>query len=406
MQDPYEVLGVPRDATPEEIKAAFRKLAAKHHPDRNAGDDSAQERFKEINAAYQILSDPKKRAMFDRFGAAGANAASSAGNPFAGGMPFDFDLSGANFDGIFGDLLSAFGIGGKGDRGDIKKEVTIDFVEAAFGCEKEINYDRAQVCKTCNGSGAAPGTETRTCSACNGRGRIRFQQPFLPMALERPCSRCRGTGREVLVSCKECRGEGLIRKKKSILVQIPPGIEHNATHLVQRAGSIPRPGKGPGDLELIIKVRPHEFFRREGDDVRLLGPRLLSPGNPRCRNRDPDPGWQGQTARPVGYAIRNRPANPLKGHPPSCRRRSWRPTRRGQRRGAGQPFGAGQRVDSGARRRNWFRGPAAASYLLGEIEGSVRVGTGGRMWAVNPTASTLVLPLRRDCRAPCLIGES
>jgi len=265
VRDPYEVLGVPRDATPEEIKAAFRKLAAKHHPDRNAGDDSAQDRFKEINAAHQILSDPKKRAMFDRFGAAGAGAA--AGNPFAGGMPFDFDLSGAGFDGIFGDLLGAFGFGGKADRGDIKKEVTIDFVEAAFGCEKEISYERAQVCKTCSGSGAASGSDTRTCSACNGRGRIRFQQPFLPMALERPCSRCKGTGREVMVPCADCRGDGLVRKKKTILVQIPPGIEHNATHLVQRAGNLPRPSKGPGDLELIIKVRPHEFFRREGDDV-------------------------------------------------------------------------------------------------------------------------------------------
>jgi molecular chaperone DnaJ len=267
VRDPYEVLGVPKDATPEEIKAAFRKLAAKHHPDRNAGDDSAQERFKEINAAYQILSDPKKRMMFDRFGAAGANAGGpfAGGNPFAGGMPFDFDLAGA--DGFLGDLLGAFGFGGKGDRGDIKKEVTIDFVEAAFGCEKDISYERAELCGKCNGSGAATGSDTRTCSACNGRGRIRFQQPFLPMALERPCSRCRGTGREVMTPCTECRGEGLTRKKKSVLVQIPPGIDHGATHLVQRAGSIPRPNKGPGDLELTIKVRHHEFFRREGDDV-------------------------------------------------------------------------------------------------------------------------------------------
>ncbi len=266
VRNPYEVLGVPRKASQDEIKSAFRKLAAKHHPDRNAGDESAQDRFKEINAAYQILSDPKRRKMFDRFGQAGANAAS--GNPFSGvGMPFDFDLNGAGFDGIFGDLLNAFGFGGKGDRGDIKKEVTIEFVEAAFGCEKEISYDRAQICKSCSGSGAAPGSETRTCSACNGRGRIRFQQPFLPMALERRCSRCRGTGQEVLVACPACKGDGLFRKKKTILVQIPPGIEHNATHLVQRAGHIPHPTKSPGDLELIIKVRSHEFFRREGDDV-------------------------------------------------------------------------------------------------------------------------------------------
>jgi len=265
VQDPYEVLGVPRDATADEIKAAFRKLAAKHHPDRNAGDVSANERFKEINAAYQLLSDPKKRMMFDRFGAAGANA--SGANPFAGGMPFDFDLSGVSLDGIFGDLLGAFGFGGKGDRGNVKKEVTIDFAKAAFGCEKEVTYERAELCERCHGSGAASGADTRTCSACNGRGRIRFQQPFLPMAAERVCSRCHGTGREVLVPCVECRGEGMVRKKKTMLVQISPGIEHNASQVVARAGSIPHPNKGPGDLELTIKVRPHELFRREGDDV-------------------------------------------------------------------------------------------------------------------------------------------
>ena len=265
MRDPYEVLGVPKDATPDELKAAFRKLAAKHHPDRNAGDDSAQDRFKEINTAYQILSDPKKRMMFDRFGAAGPGG---MGNPFGGGVPFDFgDLGAAGFDGVFGDLLNAFGFGGKADRGDIKKDVTVEFGESAFGCEKEISYERAEACDECKGSGSAPGSNTNVCTACNGRGRVRFQQGFLPMALERACSRCRGTGRVVVVPCSSCKGDGLVRKKKTILVQIPAGVEHNATHLVQRAGNVPRPGKNPGDLELVIKVRPHEFFKRSGDDI-------------------------------------------------------------------------------------------------------------------------------------------
>ncbi|MCU0690188.1 MAG: J domain-containing protein [Polyangiaceae bacterium] len=266
MRDPYEVLGVPRAATPDEIKAAFRKLAAKHHPDRNAGDESAQERFKEINAAYQLLGDPKKRAMFDRFGQADA-AAGTGGGPF-GGMPFDIsDFASVGADGLFGDLLGAFGFGAKTDRGNLKKEVTVTFEEAAFGCEKEVAYDRTEGCDVCGGSGAAPGSSTSVCSVCSGRGRVRFQQGFLPMALERPCSRCKGTGRAVVVPCGACRGDGLVRKKKTILVQIPPGIEHNATHSVGRAGNVARPSKSAGDLELVIRVAPHDFFRRVGDDV-------------------------------------------------------------------------------------------------------------------------------------------
>jgi len=268
VRDPYEVLGVSREATPEELKSAFRKLAAKHHPDRNPGDSGAQERFKEINAAYQVLSDPQKRAMFDRFGAAGVGGAGAAGaNPF-GGMPFDFsNIADMGIDGVFGDLLGAFGIGGKGDRGDIKKEVTLSFEEAVFGCEKELEYERVESCSDCQGTGSAPGSSMPVCGACNGRGKVRFQQGFLPLAVERTCSRCRGTGRLVSVPCSVCKGEGMARKKKTVVVQIPPGVENGATHLVDRAGNVPRPGKAAGDLELMVKVASHAFFKRSGDDV-------------------------------------------------------------------------------------------------------------------------------------------
>lgn len=263
VRDPYEVLGVPRDASQDEIKAAFRKLASQHHPDRNAGDDGAQDRFKEVNTAYQVLSDPQKRAMFDRFGQAGANASGGA----YGGMPFDIsDFANIGADGIFGDLLNAFGFG-KGDRGDLKKEVTVTFEEAAFGCEKEVTYDRIDLCEGCRGTGSAPGASTTTCTACNGRGRVRFQQGILPLAVERPCSRCRGTGRIVVTPCSSCRGDGMVKKSRTILVQIPPGIDHNATHLVSRGGNVLRQSHSPGDLELVVKVQSHPFFRRAGDDV-------------------------------------------------------------------------------------------------------------------------------------------
>jgi molecular chaperone DnaJ len=265
VRDPYEILGVPREASPDDLKAAFRKLAAMHHPDRNPGDAQAPERFKEINAAYQLLSDPKKRAIFDRFGEAGVGAA--AGGPFSG-VPIDFSqVADMGFDAVLGDLLGAFGFGSKVERGDIRKEITISFEEAAFGCEHELTYERTEVCSDCRGSGSAPGQTTSPCGVCNGRGRVRFQQGFFPVAVERPCSRCHGTGRLVSVPCASCKGEAIARKKKTLVVQIPPGVENNATHVVDHAGHVIRPNRGAGDLELTIRVRPHPFFNRDGDDV-------------------------------------------------------------------------------------------------------------------------------------------
>jgi molecular chaperone DnaJ len=265
VRDPYEVLGVDRSSTQDEIKSAFRKLAGQHHPDKNPGDEGAHERFKELNAAYQILSDPSKRAAFDRFGPAGVGEGGPvAGAPFAAGMPFD--VGDLNIDGIFGDLLGALGIK-VGDRGTLQKELKITFEEAAFGCTKDITYDRVEPCGDCSGSGAAAGSKMERCSACNGRGRVRFQQGVFPIAIERPCSRCRGTGRVVTVPCVACRGAGLVAKPRTIEVTIPPGIENGAQRLVERGGNVTRPDRPPGDLELVVRVAPHPFFRREGDDV-------------------------------------------------------------------------------------------------------------------------------------------
>jgi molecular chaperone DnaJ len=263
VRDPYDILGVDRSATQDEIKSAFRRLAQQHHPDKNPGDDGAQQRFKELNAAYQILSDPQKRAAFDRFGSAGIGGPMGGAGPF-GGQPFD--MSDLHIDGIFGDLLGALGIK-VGDRGTLQKELKITFEEAAFGCEKDVTYDRVESCTDCSGSGSAPGSSSERCGVCGGRGRVRFQQGVLPIAIERPCSRCRGSGRIVLDPCKSCRGAGLVAKPRTIEVTVPAGIENGATRLVERGGNATRADRPPGDLELVIRVAPHPFFRRAGDDI-------------------------------------------------------------------------------------------------------------------------------------------
>ncbi len=265
MRDPYDVLGVDRSATQDEIKSAFRKAAVLHHPDKNPDDPSAQQRFKEINAAYQILSDPQKRAAFDRLGAAAfdPSMAAAGGNPFGG---VQFDMSDLNIDGIFGDLLGALGIR-VGNTGTLQREVRITFEEAAFGCAKEITYERVEGCTDCGGSGGAPGSKMERCPACQGRGKVRYQQGVLPIAIERPCSRCHATGRIVVDPCKTCRGAGLVGKPRTIEVTIPPGIENGTVHVVERAGNTVRADRAPGDLEITIRVQPHEIFRRSADDI-------------------------------------------------------------------------------------------------------------------------------------------
>src|SRR6185369_15645233 len=200
-----------RGASPDEVKSAFRRLAQRFHPDKNPGDDRAQQKFKEINAAYQILSDPEKRAMFDRFGNSSLGGA-GAGAP--GG--FDFvDLGNLNMEGIFGDLLRGFGIR-TGDRGDLKREIVVTFEEAAFGAEKELTYERTEGCKDCRGTGSELGYLRETCAACMGRGRVRFQQGIFPVAIDRTCSRCHGTGKLVSHPCSTCRGAGLVSAPRTI----------------------------------------------------------------------------------------------------------------------------------------------------------------------------------------------
>lgn len=248
VRDPYEVLGVNRNASPEEIKSAFRKLAARHHPDRNPGDDSAQERFKEINAAHQILSDPEKRARLDRFG---------AGGPSAGFQAVDLDD-------VFGDILGAFGLR-RGRRGDVRVEVQLSFEEAALGCERSVQYDCMDRCGTCHGTGGQPGARTVSCIQCDGSGRIRAVAGMVGVAV--PCRACNGSGRSYAERCTACGGRGLERRKRNLSVTIPPGIEDSATQTVAGAGNRTSPSGEAGDLELVIRVGRHPLFRREGDDI-------------------------------------------------------------------------------------------------------------------------------------------
>ena len=264
-RDHYETLGVPKTASPDEIKAAFRKLAAQHHPDRNPDDPNAALRFKEINAAYQVLSDPQRRAVYDRFGhrAEAPGSPFGAGGPFAGGV---VDFSEIAFDGILGDLLGVFGVG-KGDRGDIKRQLEVSFEEAAFGGTKTMRYDRVVSCDDCRGSGSARGSQPATCRECSGRGRVRIQQGLLPIAVERVCPTCKGRGAVVTIPCGGCKGSGLVSSENTIEITLPPGVEHGASRVVTGAGNRPRPERPAGDLELEIRVLPHPVFRREGDDV-------------------------------------------------------------------------------------------------------------------------------------------
>lgn len=269
-RDHYDVLGIVRTASPEEIKAAFRKLASQHHPDKNPDDPGASTRFKEISLAYQVLSDPQRRSLYDRMGHRAEESGSpfGAGGPFAGGV---VDVSDLNIDGFLGDLLGVFGVG-KADRGDLKRNLEITFEEAAFGCEKELKYERIVPCGDCDATGAAPGTKPDPCSMCGGRGRVRIQQGLIPIAVDRTCARCKGTGRIVLQPCKTCKGSALITEGHTLKITLPQGVDHGATKLVTGAGSRPRPDRGAGDLELTIVVQPHTFFKRVGDDVVCAAP--------------------------------------------------------------------------------------------------------------------------------------
>jgi molecular chaperone DnaJ len=260
--DYYEILGVGRDASTDDLKKAYRKLALRYHPDRNPGDRRAEEKFKEVSEAYQVLSDPEKRAQYDRYG----HAAFEQGAGFGG---FDFSTS---FEDIFGDIFGDF-FGTSRGRGrrrvrrgeDLSFTLDISFEEAAFGADKTISVPRTALCDTCGGTGARPGTSPTTCPHCRGSGQVRIQQGFFSIA--RTCGHCRGEGRIVTSPCPTCRGAGATRKTSTLHVNVPAGVE-TGLRLKLRGEGEPGPNGGPpGDLYVILRVREHPIFTRQGNDV-------------------------------------------------------------------------------------------------------------------------------------------
>lgn len=264
-RDYYEVLGVSRSATEDEIKKAFRRLAKQYHPDANK-EQGAEARFIEINEAYEVLSDAQKRSAYDRFGHAGVNNGAGAAG-FAG----DFGFSSINdlFETFFAGASTSQRRAGAQRGADLRYDLTITFEEAVFGCQKDIELPRWENCSTCHGSGAAPGTSTARCSACQGTGEIRRVQQsiFGQFVNVTMCERCRGEGRVITTPCEKCRGQGRVRNNRRVKVNIPAGVDDGINVRVTGEGEVSSRGGTPGNLYVILTVKPHPFFKRNGNDI-------------------------------------------------------------------------------------------------------------------------------------------
>jgi molecular chaperone DnaJ len=264
-RDYYEILGVTRTSSDTDIKSAYRRLAMKHHPDRNPGDQLAEEKFKEAAEAYAVLADPQKRGLYDRFGHAGVSSATGAGPGFD---PTVF----SGFEDILGGLGDIFGFGdlfgggrrrGGPQRGaDLRYDLEITFEESARGAETSIQIPRQENCETCRGSGAAPGSSASTCPQCHGQGQVRFQQGFFTVA--RTCPQCRGAGKIITKPCQTCRGAGRVSRERKITVKIPAGIATGQQLRLQGEGEGGSAGGPAGHLYVVVHVHEHEFFRRDG----------------------------------------------------------------------------------------------------------------------------------------------
>lgn len=271
-RDYYEVLGISKGASEDEIKKAYRVLAKKYHPDLHPGDTEAEAKFKEANEAYDVLSDADKRQKYDQYGHAAFDPSSGGGFGGFGGFSGGF----GDFD--FGDIFSnMFGGGGSSrsranmpiEGDDIGTRVTISFEEAAFGCKKEISFARVEECGDCGGNGAAKGTKPETCQTCRGSGRVTVQQQTMLgyMQTQKTCQSCRGSGKIVKTPCKNCNGKGYIKVKKTLEVTIPAGIDSMQRIVLRGQGSAGRNGGANGDLVIEVHVNPHNVFRRDGNNL-------------------------------------------------------------------------------------------------------------------------------------------
>lgn len=269
-RDYYEILGVKRDAAEADIKKAYRRLAMKHHPDRNPDDKQSESHFKEAKEAYEVLSDAKKRAAYDRFGHAGVDASAAAGARGAGGGPgFDpNDVFGDIFGDVFGDIFN----GGRGRGGtrayrgaDLRYGLTLTLEQAVFGTSVNIDITTLATCDVCNGSGAKKGSQPQTCTTCGGRGQVRMQQGFF--TLQQPCPRCHGKGTIISDPCDNCHGEGRVEKDKTLSVKVPAGVDDGDRIRLSGEGEAGLHGGPAGDLYVEINVQPHEIFSRDGADL-------------------------------------------------------------------------------------------------------------------------------------------
>ena len=266
------MLGVQRGASEQEIKSAYRKMALQHHPDRNPGNPDAEEKFKEATEAYTVLADANKRAMYDRFGHAGVGG---GGGGFAGG--FDASIF-QDFSDIFGDFFGLgdlFGTGGRrrtrAQRGaDLREDLTLEFDEAAFGTSTEVKIRRHEACEECQGSGAAKGKSPVTCQTCAGRGQVRYQQGFF--SIGRTCPACQGTGSVIKDPCPKCKGQGRLLRERTIEIKVPAGVENGTRIRYAGQGEAGVNGGPSGDLYLVLHVREHPFFDREGNDLHCTIP--------------------------------------------------------------------------------------------------------------------------------------
>ncbi|WP_251861861.1 molecular chaperone DnaJ [Clostridium sp. Marseille-Q2269] len=271
-KDYYALLGVDKGSSPEDIKKAFRKLAIKYHPDKNKGNKEAEEKFKEINEAYQVLSDPQKKAQYDQFGTTDFNGAGGFDSSGFGGFDFS-DMGG------FGDIFDSFFGGGFSSGGrrknapqrgaDIETAINLTFEEAVFGVEKEISVNKNEKCDTCSGTGAKPGTSPKTCDKCGGSGRIRIQKNTIlgSMVTETSCDKCGGSGKVIENPCHKCHGKGKIRKNKKIKVNIPAGVDTGNVIPLRGQGEPGNNGGPTGDLYINIRVASHPTFKRKGFDI-------------------------------------------------------------------------------------------------------------------------------------------
>jgi molecular chaperone DnaJ len=271
-RDYYETLGVPRGASDEEIKKAYRKLAVKFHPDKNPGDHAAEENFKELGHAYEILSDPQKRAAYDQYGHAAFDPRARArGGGFAGGGFHDpFEVFRDVFGGAGGSIFENLFGGGQDPNGpqrgdDLRYDMQLTLEEAALGCEKEISVTKPDQCDHCHGAGAEPGSKTRTCGTCGGRGQVLTSRGIFSIA--QTCPHCKGAGRILEKPCKQCAGSGKHERTSKIKLRIPAGVESNSRLRSSGNGEAGTRGGPHGDLYVFLQVKQHEIFQREGDDL-------------------------------------------------------------------------------------------------------------------------------------------